>query len=200
MAVTPRRPPANGFVATMRKVYHPIGFSKGYNFILWFIFAGALMGFGLARAMYLNYSGVYCAESSGGGDSAAPGECWVYDSEKVYGIGIRLHLFTIIPASILVCFQFVPVIRYRLTLFHRINGYLVVLLSIVGSVGALLIARISFGGRIETQVFVGFLAILFIVCLALAFYNIKKLQIEQHRAWMLRAWFYVCRLFLPATH
>jgi len=27
-----------------------------------------------------------------------------------------------------------------------------------------------------------------VTCKAIAFYNIKVLQIEQHRAWMLRAW------------
>ena len=28
------RPPANGFVAAARHIYNPIGFGKGYNFIL----------------------------------------------------------------------------------------------------------------------------------------------------------------------
>lgn len=34
------RTPANSFVAAVRKVYNPIGFSKGYNFILFFITMG----------------------------------------------------------------------------------------------------------------------------------------------------------------
>ena len=54
-----------------------------------------------------------------------------------------------------------------------------------------MIARVSFGGGIETQTVVGLLAILFLGSLAIAYYNIKRLQIEQHRAWMLRAWIYV---------
>ncbi|KAM3453532.1 hypothetical protein MY3296_003763 [Beauveria thailandica] len=53
--VTSTRPPANGFVAAMRKVYNPIGFGKDYNFILWIIFCGALFGFCLARFMYLDF-------------------------------------------------------------------------------------------------------------------------------------------------
>ena len=32
--VNPNRPPRNGFVATMRKLYNPLGFAKGYNFVL----------------------------------------------------------------------------------------------------------------------------------------------------------------------
>lgn len=190
--VAPARPPANGFVASMRHVYNPIGFSKGYNFILWFIFAGGLMGFVLARMMFIDYGGIFCAvHPAGGVKGAAPGECWSYNSATYLKVGIKLHLFTILPAGFLACFQFVPIIRYKVILFHRINGYTVILLSIVGTAGALMIARVSFGGGIETQAVVGLLAILFLGSLATALYNIKRLQLEQHRAWMLRAWIYV---------
>ena len=60
----------------------------------------------------------------------------------------------------LVCFQFVPAIRHRLMIFHRINGYVIILLTLVANAGALMIARRAFGGRIETQVGVGVLVIL----------------------------------------
>lgn len=182
------RPPANRFVGAMRKVYNPVGFGKGYNFVLWFIFAGAMMGFVLARFMYLSYDGVFCAP--GGKAQAIPGECYAYSTKDYYRIGIRMHLYTIIPAGFLVCFQFVPVIRHKLMLFHRLNGYTVILLSLAGTVGALMITRVSFGGGLDVQAVLGLMAILFIGSLGLAIYNIKMLQIEQHRAWMLRAWFY----------
>lgn len=42
-----------------------------------FIFAGALMGFTLARFQYLNIKGVLCGGSSATG-GAAPGECYWY--------------------------------------------------------------------------------------------------------------------------
>lgn len=64
--VTADRPPRNGFVAAMRKVYNPIGFSKGYNAVLWFIFDGALLGFILARMMYFNYWGTFCNPNAPG--------------------------------------------------------------------------------------------------------------------------------------
>lgn len=54
-----------------------------------------------------------------------------------------------------------------------------------------MIARRSFGGAISTQAAIGMLAILVTVGLALAIYNIKKLQIDQHRAWMLRTMFWL---------
>ncbi|TGJ85790.1 hypothetical protein E0Z10_g3010 [Xylaria hypoxylon] len=187
--VTSTRPPANAFVARARKVYNPIGFAKGYNFVLWFIFIGALFGFGLARLEYLDFWGVFCSEDNVTG-GALPGECFYYTRPGRYQIGIILHLATVVPGSLLACFQFVPVIRHKLLLVHRINGYIVVLLSFVGTAGALMIARHSAGGGVDVQVFVGVAAILFLGSMVMAIINVKRLQIEQHRAWMIRAWAY----------
>lgn len=185
---TPTRPPSNAFVRTMRKAYNPIGFSKGYNAALWFIFGGALMGFTLARFQYLNIDGIFCGTE--GASHAAPGECYNYQSghERV---GIIMHLATILPAAFLVVFQFVPFIRHKALLFHRINGYVCVVLALLSTVGVLMIARNAYGGEISTQLGVGFISIAFVAALVMAYLNIKRLQIEQHRAWMLRAWFYV---------
>lgn len=102
-----------------------------------------------------------------------------------------MHLACILPASFLVCFQFVPVMRQKLILFHRINGYLVILLSFAGVVGVFLMLRDTMGGAPSIQAASGLLGIIFITSLTLAYINIKRLQIEQHRAWMLRAWAYV---------
>ncbi|KAJ0381865.1 hypothetical protein COL922a_013702 [Colletotrichum nupharicola] len=184
------RPPANGFVAAARKVYNPLGFAKGYNFVLFFIFFGAFMGFTLARFEYLNFS-IFC-----GPGGAAPGECFYYQ-KRIEQIGIKMHLGAILPASFLACFQFVPVIRHKVLLFYRINGYLIILLSLVSTAGIFMFLRNAFGGGIETQTGIGLLSIMFIGSMMLAFINIKKLQIEQHRAWMLRAWFYLKILHLP---
>lgn len=60
----------------------------------------------------------------------------------------------------LVCFQFVPAIRQKLLIFHRINGYVIIFLSVLANVGALMIARRAFGGFLSTQVGVGVLVIL----------------------------------------
>ncbi|KAL8706675.1 MAG: hypothetical protein Q9201_000309 [Fulgogasparrea decipioides] len=57
-----------------------------------------------------------------------------------------------------------------------------------------MIARHTFGGEFETQVFVGLLAIMATVAALLAYFNIKRLQIDQHRAWMLRTWFYAASI------
>lgn len=173
------------------KIYSPVGFSKGYNFILWFIFAGALLGFTLARFMYLNFDRYFCPPNPSGGDGAAPGECYYYTSFTRDKVGIILHLAGILPASILVCLQFTPIIRHKWIMIHRICGYLAIFLYAASLVGALMIAHMAFGGGMDIQVWVGFVGIGVLVCLILSIINIKRLQIEQHRAWMLRAWFYV---------
>jgi hypothetical protein len=184
--VVSAKPPANAFVAFVRKIYNPLGFQKGYNFVLFFIFAGGLMGFTLARLQYLDFDNRLCV--SGG---AAPGECYYYRTLMHEKVGIIMHLGTILPAGLLVVFQFLPVIRHKFITFHRVNGYLILLLSVLSTVGALMISQHSFGGGLDMQLGAGVASAMFLVSLGIAYYNIKRLQIEQHRAWMLRAWFYV---------
>jgi hypothetical protein len=155
--------------------------------ILVFIFAGAMFAFSLARLSYLNVGG---SADSSFAEGAAPGE-WYHYHKGHYRIGITIHLATCIPAGLLMVWQFVPVIRYKALLFHRVNGYIIILLVFLSNVGALMVARRAFGGSLETQAAVGMLVILTTVAISMAYYNIKRLQIEQHRAWMLRAVFYL---------
>ncbi|CCF38960.1 hypothetical protein CH063_09919 [Colletotrichum higginsianum] len=180
-------PPANGFIALARKLYNPIGFKKGYNFVLFVITAGGMMGFALARMMYFNIDGVFCNPDHK--QRTLPGECYFYQSGTGRA-GIIMHLTGMLPGGFLACLQFVPVIRHKAILFHRLNGYLVLLLSIVGIIGVFMIARRTFGGGVSMQTVMGTGSIMFLSALGLSIYNIKKLQIEQHRAWMLRAWVY----------
>ncbi|TKA80751.1 hypothetical protein B0A55_02701 [Friedmanniomyces simplex] len=183
------RPPANGFVGAMRKVYNPLGFSKGYNFVLFFITMGYLFGFTLSRLEYLSFHGVFCNPHSSGATGAAPGECYYY-LQNPYKIGIQLHLYTILPAALLVVLQFVPIIRHKLRLFHRLNGYLVITLSLISSAGVIMILPHAFGGDFAIQTYGGALVISTTLAYLMAYVNIKLLQIDQHRAWMFRAWAY----------
>ncbi|KXX81407.1 hypothetical protein MMYC01_203077 [Madurella mycetomatis] len=178
-----QNPPPNAFVKFARKVYNPVGFTKGYNFVLFFIFAGAFFGFTLARLHFLDIDKSFCM-------SGQALDCYYYTAGSVDRIGFLIHLAAILPAALLTCLQFVPVIRHKVILFHRINGYLILILSLVSTAGAIMLARNAVGGWMEVQTGVGFLSIAFLVSLGLAVYNVKRLQIEQHRAWMLRAWFY----------
>ena len=86
--------------------------------------------------------------------------------------------------------QFVPIIRHNFILFHRINGYTVTTLLTAGTVSALVITRRAFGGTTATQVAIGLLAILVLGSLGMAIYNIRRMQVDQHRGRMLQVVFY----------
>ncbi|PVI06195.1 hypothetical protein DM02DRAFT_515161 [Periconia macrospinosa] len=182
---TPTRPPANRFVAITRKAYNLLGFSKGYNFLYFCIFGGALLGFCLARLPLIDINGYMCGGGPGG---TLPGECYYYVKSKVAEWGIRIHLIGVLPAGILAFFQFIPIIRYKAILFHRINGYLSILLVLLGIAGALMIARHSVGGSLDVQAAIGLMGIVVVIELGLAWWNIKRLRIDRHRAFMIRAW------------
>ena len=133
---------------------------------------------------------MFCNPNGQGGFSAAPGECYWYQNFDRNKIGIIIHLGTIMPAGLLAFFQFIPFIRYKAILFHRMNGYVILILVAVSDAGAVMVANHAFSGTIDTQIFVGLLVTITTITLVLAMINIKRLQIEQHRAWMLRSWFY----------
>lgn len=76
-------------------------------------------------------------------------------------------------------------------MWHRISGYLIMLLVLISNVSALVIARRTFGGTLDIQGGIGTLVLMTTVGIGLAYYNIKKLQIDQHRAWMIRSFVYV---------
>jgi hypothetical protein len=142
--------------------------------------AGALFGFSAAHLYYLDLERWWQ-------ERAAPGEYYWYTNPRgKYRIGMMIHLGAILPGSILVVFQFLPVIRKRVMLVHRVNGYIVVLLVLVANVGALMIGRRTFGGDVCTQAAFGLLVVLSTVGLLLALWNARCLQVDQHRAWMLR--------------
>jgi hypothetical protein len=178
-----------------RKVYGPLGFSKAYNCILWFIFGSTFLAFVLLRLQYLNFD-IFCPTSNPQGSGAAPGECYYYRNFDWYKIGINLHLYGVLPASLIVVLQFTPLIRHHAILVHRIGGYVALLLWTLSAIGALMVARVAFGGEVDVQTWVAAAIVGTSVCFVLAIISIKRLQIEQHRSWMLRGWFIVCWLLL----
>lgn len=179
----------NSFVSVARRIYNPLGFQKGYNFPLWVIFAGAALGFCASRAMYLDFDGKYKNTKWVTGD-------WEFQQSGRWRVGMLMHLACVVPIGFLLPWQFLPVIRRKAILFHRLNGYLLMTLLVVGNVGGLMICDKSLGGSLDVRMMIGYLAIVTTGSLIMAYINIKRLQIDQHRAWMLRAWFYA---FIPIT-
>ncbi|TAQ89191.1 hypothetical protein B7494_g2482 [Chlorociboria aeruginascens] len=147
------------------------------------IFAGAMVGFCLARLEDFDYSGRFAANIS-------PGYMYFYRSGH-YKVGMIMHLTGCLPAGILMVLQFVPTIRHNFLIFHRINGYLVLILLILCNVGAMMIlGHGSPGERVDIGTGEALLCLMTTVGIIMAYGNIKRLQVDQHRAWMLRTMFY----------
>jgi uncharacterized membrane protein len=183
MAIHKHNPNPDIIVRSLRKVYNPVGFKKGYNAILSFITLGYLVGFCLSQVQSFNVWGYWAISGS------APGEAWAYTSKGLlYKTAITLHIVTVIPSGFLAALQFLPIIRHKALLFHRLNGYLVMLLVLCLSVSGMISSKVAFGGDFATQCLAGSVGLATLAATVLAYVNIKRLQIEQHRAWMMRAW------------
>ena len=98
-----------------------------------------------------------------------------------------MHLGAILPAVFFAVFQFLPAIRNKFLLYHRMAGYIIILLVLVGNAGAMMIGRHAFGEKAATQLLFGVLFVVSTLGIINAYYNIKRLQFDQHRAWMLRS-------------
>lgn len=177
------KPAPNKFVATVRRIYNPLGFQRGYNFPLWIIFGLGTLAFCASRAMYLNYNDIYLEDKRITADAES-------QSHGRWRVGMLMHLASVVPIGFLLPFQFLPIIRYKLMIWHRLAGYLLILLLLAGNVGACLAVDRAMGGSLELRAFTYVTAGLTTVSMLLAYINIKRLQIDQHRAWMLRGWVY----------
>lgn len=140
------------------------------------------MGFVLARLHYIDFN-VWCNPET---PKAPIGECYWY-RQSFYKAGIIMHLACILPASFLAVFQFIPSIRHAFIIYHRISGTLIILLCLVSNAAAIMIARHAFGGEVAGHAVTGTAVLLSTFGLLSAYYNIKRLQIDQHRAWIMRS-------------
>lgn len=59
-------PPPSAFKRYSRKVYNPLGFKKAYNFVFFFIFAGALLGFCLYNVRVVDVNGYWIKDAPPG--------------------------------------------------------------------------------------------------------------------------------------
>lgn len=120
----------------------------------------------------------------------APGERYWFQSGH-RKLGLLLHLGAILPCGVLLVIQFVPIIRQKYSIIHRINGYIVLILMCLGVAGGLMMTSHAFGGGMDIHGAMYVLAILVVGSASLGYYNIKRMQIEEHRKWMLRTAVYL---------
>ncbi|KAI8634029.1 hypothetical protein F5Y19DRAFT_411748 [Xylariaceae sp. FL1651] len=175
----------------LRRCSAYLQFSDTAHFVAWLILCGVLATFSFTHLRFIDFYGVFCrAAGRIPGQGALPGECFYFTQSKSANVGIRLHLSLILPAALLACLQFVPRIRHKTAIAHRIGGYATLILSIVGAVSVAPTIRHAFGGDVAAQAAAGVMTLLFVGAQLKAYVSIKQLQIDRHQAWMMRSWVY----------
>ncbi|KAG9103834.1 hypothetical protein FRC06_007646 [Ceratobasidium sp. 370] len=100
------------------------------------------------------------------------------------------HLASVLPAGLLATIQFVPRIRTRAMGLHRNAGRVVNVLSFVSTITGFGMARVSFGGDLSIQSSVYCLGAMTLWSIIKSWTAIRRLQIDEHRMWVIRAWSY----------
>ncbi|QRV78407.1 hypothetical protein RhiJN_06422 [Ceratobasidium sp. AG-Ba] len=106
------------------------------------------------------------------------------------GFELNLTRASVLPAGLLAITQFVPRIRARAVGFHRTAGKIINILTVISTISAWGIARVSLGGDLATQLGLYALGAMVLWSTTKAWVAIRRLQIDEHRRWMIRAWSY----------
>lgn len=101
-----------------------------------------------------------------------------------------LHLITVLPSGLLAVFQFVPGIRARAMSFHRTAGKIINVLAFVSTACAWGMARVSYGGDLTIQAGTYLVGVMILWSTVASWRAIRRLQIDEHRIWLIRAWSY----------
>ncbi|KAJ7037063.1 hypothetical protein C8F04DRAFT_924777, partial [Mycena alexandri] len=90
-----------------------LGFKERYSLINFFIWGGALLGFCLARSLAMN---------PGRTAGLMPAGEWYWLSQKPYKSNLFIHVYLSTFGGIGALLQFLPVLRRRKIILHRLNG------------------------------------------------------------------------------
>ncbi|RWA10709.1 hypothetical protein EKO27_g4384 [Xylaria grammica] len=138
-----------------------LGFARPVHLWTWLLFSGGLALFSLVSLRFLYFDSVFCGGDTAG---AAPGECFYFLRSHVARLGIKTHLWCILPSSILAGAQFIPVLRRPANVrIHRVIGYASIVLALAGTVAVLPLIRHAFGGELAAQAVTALLLVLFLI-------------------------------------
>jgi len=152
------------------------GFREKYSLALLLFFGGALIGFCLARSPMMSPARFR--------EKTVAGE-WFWYRQPLYKPSAFIHIYLSTISGIFSVLQFIPGIRRRAVIWHRINGYLTLALLIPSTICGAIMARRAYGGELNVQTAWYFLTLMIIFSALFGFMNVKK-HTRKHRKWMLR--------------
>ncbi|KAJ6518309.1 hypothetical protein C8R47DRAFT_960113 [Mycena vitilis] len=153
-----------------------LGFKEKYSLLNCFVWGGALIGFCLARSTAMRPS-----ETS---SLLPPGE-WLWFNQPTYKINLFIHIYLSTIGGIMAVLQFLPAIRQRKIILHRLNGYGVLTCLVVGNVCGGIVGRRAFGGELNVQSGYYVIGLMVVVSGIAGLFYVKK-DTRRHRKWMLR--------------
>lgn len=107
---------------------------------------------------------------------------------RTYPIARMSHMLPGLTYMLLAPFQFIPRIRNRYPKFHRINGRMVLILTIVllpsGMIFAFAHPYVGFREQVPTV----FYTVIYLVCVAMGLRSIYRRRFAEHREWMIRVY------------
>jgi len=163
----------------LQSVYHGIsgmlGFGERFSLLFFFVFGGALFSFCFARVLMMIPAHVKTV--------TVPGE-WYWYRQKLFKPCIFIHIYLTIIAGIFAIFQFIPMIRRRKIILHRINGYFVLSNLIPGTIAGSIVARRAYGGELNSQSAFYTVGSMIVFAAYMGLSNVRRTR--KHRKWMLR--------------
>jgi len=152
-----------------------LGFRERFSLIFFIVFGGALVGFVLARSRSLDPNN-FPSQLRLGEPFWATREPW-----KGF---LAAHVVLSFCGSILVVWEFVPAILRHYVTFHRINGYVSLILLFPATLCGAVVGRHAVGGDIGNQ------SGLYVLSILTSYYGFEGIrtvrEVRRHRRWMLR--------------
>ncbi|KAL3425345.1 hypothetical protein PVAG01_02136 [Phlyctema vagabunda] len=175
------KPKPKSFRRVLYTAQQKSGFKSAVNFYLFLLTAGVFGVFCLYRVrstyheFWLRHTVLH--------------RFWYTDG--FLGSWMSIHLKTVIPAGLMMPFQFLPVIRQRYPRFHRYSGRLNFVLLIIANISGFFVAPKAMGGSASIRIVIFFIAGFSLFSAFKSWIGIRNMRIDQHRAWVIRTWAYM---------
>jgi len=171
---------ANIVPGIFRQLYmtisHLLGFKERWTLTFFVIFAGGIVGFALARSMFLDpNASLYKKELAGE---------WFWNSRDPYRNALVVHIWACFFIAWGIVLEFIPAICRRSIFLHRMIGYVLLVLILISVATGWIIARRAQGGEPSVQAVFYILGIFILISVTLGLVHAR--DVRQHRKWMLR--------------